>query len=412
MNNTLPISVQKLINHNGDTTAHNNRFIAIENDYEAQIGTEQTRAERVESELEARSLNRYNDACLKINTHADSTNAHNDIRNAIEEIRGQTGYYDYSRYVTLRSYNNPTIRFEKTECSTSQYTISPALTIDETITRLNNTVTEDDLKPLNAPTYRNLSIKHRGRIIYTSTCYPIIYKARDSSIWNLISTGAVVSGGSGYFGTCIVDVFAGDELIFREQDSASHPLKLGYVPWEGANLVPPDQSSGSITDTMLENYATKAYVSAFCGNNVPMTKEEYCSDLTKGVLLTNSNCAWDAACDIALNEPYTSFRFLRVDYTGKSAANINTNIIDVKLFHQLMTSTFSDSGLDIPTATISNQVGMHFNLTGDDLVQQWLIYTSNDAVDNAGAGSYKSTTTLFKYSGSNTALILGIWGFE
>lgn len=224
MNNTLPISAQKLINHNEDMTAHNNRFIAIENDYEAQIQTEKQRAESVETELEARSLNRYND--------------------------------------------------------------------------------------------------------------------------------------------------------------------------------------------MLENYATKAYVSSFCGNNVPMTKEEYCSDLTKGVLLTNSNCAWNAATDIELNQPYTSFRFLRVDYTGKSATNINTNIIDVKLFHQLMTSTFSDAGLDIPTSIISNQVGKHFNLTGADLMQQWLIFTSNGAVDNAGVGNYKSTTTLFKYSGSNTALILGIWGFE
>ena len=68
MKDTYPVSNKKLEEHGVDAEAHNVRFKAIEDDYEAQIEVEKTRAGRVEAEIEARSLNRYNDACGKITT--------------------------------------------------------------------------------------------------------------------------------------------------------------------------------------------------------------------------------------------------------------------------------------------------------------------------------------------------------
>ncbi len=68
MQNTWPVSNKKFDAHDIDPQAHDVRFNAIEADYEAQIEAEKTRAGRVEQEIEARSLNRYNDVCGKITT--------------------------------------------------------------------------------------------------------------------------------------------------------------------------------------------------------------------------------------------------------------------------------------------------------------------------------------------------------
>ena len=68
MESTWPVSNKKFDAHTVDPEAHDARFNAIEADYEAQIETEKTRADRVAAEVEARSLNRYNDACGKITT--------------------------------------------------------------------------------------------------------------------------------------------------------------------------------------------------------------------------------------------------------------------------------------------------------------------------------------------------------
>ena len=142
-----------------------------------------------------------------------------------------------------------------------------------------------------------------------------------------------------------------------------------------------------------------------------ITKEEYCADLSKGVLLTNPEYAWDLSdLSITLNQPYTDFRFLRVDYTGKDVNIIGSNIIDVSLFHKLMTTTHIDRGVGTDSAYIASYACAVYNLCGDALDPSWCIWTSNSCVDSYGSAT-KSTTTKFTWS-SNTGLILGIWGFK
>lgn len=143
---------------------------------------------------------------------------------------------------------------------------------------------------------------------------------------------------------------------------------------------------------------------------IGLTKEEYCADLSKGVLLTNPTCAWNIADNsITLNQPYTNFRFLRVDYTGYSVNIIGTNVIDVTLFTQLMTTSHTDRSVGTNSGVISSTACAVYNLCGDALDPSWLIWTSNSCVTYFNAT--KSTTTKFTYN-SNTGLILGIWGFN
>lgn len=147
-----------------------------------------------------------------------------------------------------------------------------------------------------------------------------------------------------------------------------------------------------------------------------LTKEEYCSDLSNGVLLTDPACAWDPTdlLSITLSQPYTNFRFLRVDYTGKDVNVIGSNIIDVSLFHKLMTTTHIDRGVGTDVTYIAPHACAVYNLCGDSVDPSWMIWTSNSCVGETGgayASATKSTTTKFTHS-SNTGLILGIWGFK
>ena len=149
---------------------------------------------------------------------------------------------------------------------------------------------------------------------------------------------------------------------------------------------------------------------------IGITKEEYCADLSKGVLLTNPACAWVEKFtgtvvynSIILDQPYTNFRFLRVDYTGKDVNLIGSNIIDVSLFHKLMTDTHLDRGVGTDGTFVKSYACAVYNLCGDALDPSWLIWTSNSCVTDFNAT--KSTTTKFTYY-SNTGLILGIWGFN
>ena len=89
MQNTWPVSNKKFEEHVVDPQAHNARFNAIEADYEAQIKSEEIRASRVEAEIEARSLNRYKDACGKITT--EQTRAESVETGLSERITSEVG---------------------------------------------------------------------------------------------------------------------------------------------------------------------------------------------------------------------------------------------------------------------------------------------------------------------------------
>jgi hypothetical protein len=139
-----------------------------------------------------------------------------------------------------------------------------------------------------------------------------------------------------------------------------------------------------------------------------ITKEEYCADLSKGVLLTNSVCAWAEGQGnyITLKKPYTDFRFLRVDYTGSVMDIAGTNVIDVALFTQLMTTSHIERGVGTAIRSYACAV---YNLCGDAADPSWFIWTSNSCVNAFSAE--KSTPTKLTYS-SGTGLIIGIWGFK
>jgi hypothetical protein len=115
------------------------------------------------------------------------------------------------------------------------------------------------------------------------------YRANGSTEWNLISVGSEITGtNGGYFGTCIIDVFPGDEIVFKDIDGY-HPLNLGYVPWVGDNDVSSDQPSGSVSDTISAKYATKQYViDAFDDHNEKLEAHPNGFGHDVGIVSTNA----------------------------------------------------------------------------------------------------------------------------
>ena len=184
-------------------------------------------------------------------------------------IDGQTGYYDFSNYTVILS-QTLKLTFESKEESyeNAYFAVSKKLTDSDVQTSFPSDLVTT-CKLTSGAGARSITFKCRGKFFYSATTYPFGYKPRSSESWKVIAAGGVIDG-TNLWGTAAVDVFAGDTVVFMYSNTSasatSQPTTAAFVPWNGENLVPPDQTSGDVTEDMLVNYATKTYVTSALDN--------------------------------------------------------------------------------------------------------------------------------------------------